>query len=66
MGDKHVELFERALVEKEGDTLTGGKLALLMLFVDTLLTSADFSLAAFVEKFLYFFFKCHFYDCLIV
>ena len=59
VGDEHVELFERAFVKEEGDTLAGGQFALLVLLVDAFLPAADFGLASLVEKFLYFFFKSH-------
>ncbi len=59
MGDKHIKLFERALVEEQGDTFTGSKFALFVLLIDALLTAAHLGFISLFEKFLYFFFKCH-------
>ena len=59
MGDEHVELFERALVKKQGDTLTGSEFARFVLLVDTLLATADLGFATLVEQLFYLFFKSH-------
>ncbi len=40
MLDEHVELFEAAFIEQQGDALAGGQLALLVLGGDTALAAA--------------------------
>ena len=59
MGDKHVEFLKRTLVEQQGDTLTGGELALLVLFVDTFLATTQAGLATLVQQLFYLLFKSH-------
>ena len=60
VSDKHVKLLKRAFVQQKGNTLASSQFALFMLFVDALLATAHFGFTSLVEKFFYFFFKCHY------
>ena len=49
--DEHIEFLETAFVQKEGQTFAGRKLALCVLSVNALLTSAEFRTLATLDEF---------------